>query len=41
LKPDKAIFGGTAFSKEVICGWTKEKSAGIVNLEITVHSVDE
>lgn len=41
LKPDKEIFGDSAFSKKMLCNWVKEKSADIVNLETNVHSVDE
>jgi AraC-like DNA-binding protein len=41
LKPDKTIFGDTAFSKEVLCDWIKGKSADIVDLEINVHSFDK
>lgn len=41
LRPDKAIFGDTSFSKEVLCDWVKEKSADIVNLKINMYSIDE
>jgi AraC-like DNA-binding protein len=41
LRPDKAIFGDTVFSKEVISNWIEENSANIMNLEINVHSIDE
>ncbi len=41
LKPEKAIFGDTAFSKKVICDWLEEKPADIMKLEINVHGVDK
>lgn len=37
LRPDKAIFGDSVFSKEVICDWIKIKSADDRNIEINVN----
>lgn len=39
LKPDTAIFGDTAFSKEMLCDWVKKKTEGIANLKVDVLSI--
>ena len=40
LKPDTAIFGQIAFSREMLHGWLKEKTQGISNFEFDVHVAD-
>ena len=37
LRPDTAIFGDTAFLREEICNWLKNKTAGIVGLKYDVR----
>lgn len=40
LKPDTAIFGNTAFSKEMLCDWVRKKIGDIANLKVDIHSID-
>jgi AraC-like DNA-binding protein len=41
MKPDKAIFGNSDFSQEVLRDWVKKKSTDIVKLKVDVKSVNE
>lgn len=41
LRPDKAIFEGTTFSRQAICDWIEQNAADIDSLEINIHSTVE
>jgi AraC-like DNA-binding protein len=41
MQPDKAIFGNTVFSKDIICDRVKEKSKDITNLEVSIECIGE